>query len=144
MTSREIDSLAQLADFAAELARRHSAEPASRRAILLSGPMGAGKTTFVREFTRALGSEDEASSPTYALHHRYVTAQGPVDHFDLFRLEDAEALESAGFWDLLADSSLALIEWPERLGGAEVRANSVWRIRFALDADRRTAALNLS
>ena len=83
--------------------------------ILLSGPMGAGKTQLVRWILQELGSR-EGASPTFNIHHRYQTPQMWVDHFDLYRLQSDQELESTGFWDILSESdNLAIIEWADRL-----------------------------
>jgi tRNA threonylcarbamoyladenosine biosynthesis protein TsaE len=83
--------------------------------VLLSGVMGAGKTQLVRWMLEAAGVEQTAS-PTFAIHHQYRSATGPIDHFDLYRLQSMEDLESTGFWDLLRDpQSLAFVEWSDRL-----------------------------
>lgn len=88
-----------------------------RTILLLEGPVGAGKTEFVKALARKLGTDD-AASPSYAIHHRYEnpsTAKG-FDHVDLYRLEDEDDLESTGFWDLFQqERGLVVIEWPERL-----------------------------
>jgi tRNA threonylcarbamoyladenosine biosynthesis protein TsaE len=83
--------------------------------ILLSGPMGAGKTQVTRWILEALGSS-EASSPTYSIHQRYNVAAKIIDHFDLYRLESDLDLESSGFWDTLADrDNIVIVEWADRL-----------------------------
>ena len=83
--------------------------------VLLVGAMGAGKTQFVKFFIEALKGEVPAS-PTFAIHHRYQTDLGDVDHVDLYRLEDEADLESVGFWDLFAQQQgLLLVEWAELL-----------------------------
>ncbi len=99
--------------------------------VLLSGPLGAGKTQFVRWFLEELGVNDTAS-PTFAIHHRYAGAKGGVDHVDLYRVKDDADLEGSGFWDLFAqEDGLVFVEWADRL------PESVWpakwrRIRIAL------------
>ena len=60
--------------------------------LLLQGPMGAGKTTFVRHLARALGFAGRVTSPTYTLMHTYPTPSGPLLHVDVYRLPEAEAL----------------------------------------------------
>lgn len=86
-----------------------------RHVLLLSGPLGAGKTQLVRFFVQACGAED-VSSPSFALHNEYVVPGGIIDHVDLYRLEDEQDLESMGFWDLFAkESGYILIEWADRL-----------------------------
>lgn len=88
----------------------------ANKVIRLHGDMGAGKTTLVRLYLSLVATQNEvASSPTFALHHQYKTLTGVLDHMDLYRLESAEALEEAGFWDILNKAETMFIEWPERV-----------------------------
>lgn len=85
--------------------------------ITLHGPLGAGKTTLTQHLAVALGvdADQYVSSPSFALLHEY---QGllPIFHMDLYRLDDAIAVEEAGLLEYLDRDGLAIIEWPERLG----------------------------
>ena len=83
--------------------------------LLLSGTLGAGKTTFVRGLAEGLGvNPDEVSSPTFTLIHEYRGGRLTLYHADLYRLERAAA-EELGLEELgVADGVLA-IEWPDRL-----------------------------
>lgn len=91
--------------------------------ILLQGPLGAGKTALVRQFAKQLGCE-EAASPSFAIHHQYLSPKGTIQHFDLYRLENEDELESSGFWDVITDSkSWIVIEWPERLSLEQLPLN---------------------
>jgi tRNA threonylcarbamoyladenosine biosynthesis protein TsaE len=87
-----------------------------RSILLLSGDVGAGKTTSVQIIASILGMKD-VQSPSFAIHLRYENAQGlSMDHLDLYRLEDDDDLESSGFWDLFAEKKgLVVIEWAQRL-----------------------------
>lgn len=87
----------------------------------LYGPLGAGKTTFVRHLLHALGVPGRIKSPTYALVEPYELArpQGALHiwHFDFYRLEDPQEWEDAGFRELYASAGLKLAEWPEQAEG---------------------------
>ena len=105
-------SLAATEALAARLAAR--ARPGD--AILLEGPLGAGKTALARAFLRAAAGDPELDvpSPSFTLMQSYATKLGPVHHFDLWRLDGPAALPELGFEDALAD--IVLVEWPDRLG----------------------------
>ena len=98
------------------LAARVAALAQPGDAILLGGPLGAGKTTFARAFLRAATGDDrlEVPSPTFTLVQSYDTGIGAVHHYDLWRLDGPAALAELG-WDE-ARGDIVLVEWPERLG----------------------------
>ncbi|MCD8302157.1 MAG: tRNA (adenosine(37)-N6)-threonylcarbamoyltransferase complex ATPase subunit type 1 TsaE [Prevotellaceae bacterium] len=97
-----------------EAAREFAAAMGESTVFALHGPMGAGKTTFVKALCAQLGVRDVACSPTFALLNEYETAQGtPVYHFDFYRIKTlAEAIDM-GCLDYFSSGSLCLIEWPE-------------------------------
>lgn len=85
--------------------------------IALSGPLGAGKTSIARGLLAALGLEEEAPSPSFAIVQPYAPPEVrfPVLHVDLYRIEQAEEAEELGL-DEAREDSLLIVEWPERLG----------------------------
>lgn len=92
--------------------------------ILLAGDLSAGKTTFVSYFCKTFGLEF-VQSPTYSIHQRYQNNLVTIDHFDLYRLNTTDEIESSGFYDLLAEKSdYQIIEWPERLNLADLPIGS--------------------
>ena len=106
---------AACATWAATLAAR----PGIHRAfITLHGPLGAGKTTFVRHLLRALGVAGRIKSPTYTVMERHALADGSeVAHFDFYRFADPREWLDAGFRDVFAQPGLKIAEWPEQAAG---------------------------
>jgi len=81
--------------------------------ILLYAPMGAGKTTLIKEFCRQLGSTDNFSSPTYSIVNEYQYPNGKIFHFDLYRLKNIEELMDLGIEEYLNSGHYCIFEWPE-------------------------------
>jgi tRNA threonylcarbamoyladenosine biosynthesis protein TsaE len=85
--------------------------------VLLYGPLGAGKTAFVRGMARGLGARsDEVSSPTFTLIQEYASDRLTLYHVDLYRLEPVEA-DDLGLDELVAAGGIVAIEWAERWSG---------------------------
>ncbi len=84
------------------------------RIILFDGEMGSGKTTLIKEMTRYLGAEDDASSPTFSIVNEYQTPHEKIYHFDLYRLEEeSEALDFGIEEYLESENAWIFIEWPQ-------------------------------
>ena len=108
--------------------------------LLLSGPLGAGKTIFVKGLASALGiDEEDVTSPSFTLVNPY-TGRLRLYHLDLYRLDEgASAAHAVDLEDLLADEeSVIVIEWAERMGGYPL-PDSVWHIEIAGDGDQPRA-----
>lgn len=120
------------------MARALAAAPALRDAFLtLDGPLGAGKTTFVRHLLRALGVAGRIKSPTYAVVEPHEGADGlAIHHFDFYRFEDPREWEDAGFRDIFAAPGLKLAEWPEKAAGHTPPADLAIKIEAMPDQTR--------
>jgi len=105
---------AACAAFAASLARRPALADAY---IELHGPLGAGKTTFVRHLLRALGVAGRIKSPTYAVLEPHALPGLAISHFDFYRFDDPREWADAGFREHFAAPGLKLAEWPEKAAG---------------------------
>lgn len=112
MYSRKINSLDELEIAAKELITVFSND----RVFAFYGKMGAGKTTFIQSICQALGSDDNVTSPTFALINEYNTANlDSIFHFDFYRIKDIEEAYDLGYEDYIYSGSYCLIEWPEMI-----------------------------
>ena len=86
-------------------------------ALLLTGPVGAGKTRFVRALAAAMGCADTVASPTYTLMHIYETQRGRLLHLDAWRLSGIDEYRDLGIEEL-AGEAVTVVEWGERVAAA--------------------------
>ena len=113
-------------------------ELAAPAVIGLSGDLGTGKTTLVQAICRGLGARDAATSPTYALVHRYHTPDGrAVYHVDCYRLRTPAEAHDLGFDDMMRDAGIVLIEWPERAGAWLPPLHRHFRLSYGEEPDVR-------
>ncbi len=133
--------LLENAEVAADWARSIAVHLLAGDCLLLSGPVGAGKTHFARAAIQSLLLEPEdVPSPTFTLVQTYESRVGEIWHTDLYRLSHIEELEELGLEDAL-EQALTFVEWPERLG--ELRPNRYLTIDFSFvdDSDLRAATI---
>ncbi|HDH08718.1 MAG TPA: tRNA (adenosine(37)-N6)-threonylcarbamoyltransferase complex ATPase subunit type 1 TsaE [Gammaproteobacteria bacterium] len=106
--------------------------------VSLLGPLGAGKTTFVRGLLRAFGYLGRVRSPTFTLINQYPTVP-PIYHADLYRLFDSDEILALGLDDIRDNGGVLLVEWANHI--PEVDAQATWRIVIEPhpdDLERRT------
>jgi tRNA threonylcarbamoyladenosine biosynthesis protein TsaE len=100
----------------ATAARQLIDEFPGRRVFAFYGKMGAGKTTFIQAICHVLGTNDNVTSPTFALINEYKTEPGDsIYHFDFYRIKDMEEAFDLGYEDYFYSGSWCLIEWPEKI-----------------------------
>lgn len=93
--------------------------------LAIEGPLGAGKTTFIRALAAARGVDPAlVSSPTFVIVNEYPAPDAPIIHIDAYRLHDASDLHSAG-WDRLTGREIVLVEWPARIRDA-IPPHAAW------------------
>lgn len=83
--------------------------------IAYKGGLGAGKTTFTRGLAIGLGLGDNVTSPTFALVNEYRGERLTLYHFDMYRIESEDDLESTGFYDYPFEENVAAVEWSENI-----------------------------
>lgn len=98
------------------IAKAFIEENTSSKIYAFYGKMGAGKTTFIKELCKFLGSEDNITSPSFAIVNEYKTKKnGAIYHFDFYRIESETEAYDIGFEDYLYKDNYCFIEWPERI-----------------------------
>jgi tRNA threonylcarbamoyladenosine biosynthesis protein TsaE len=105
--------------------------------LTFEGDLGSGKTTFIKAITRGLGVRGEASSPTYALVHRYQGERGPVFHLDCFRLRSPDEAADLDWEGLVTQGDAILVEWPERASGWIPEPSRRFRLYHVSDPELR-------
>ncbi len=133
MESLESRSAAETEAFGARVAERLRAGDV----VVVSGEVGAGKTTLIRGACRALGIEGPVTSPTFTIGQRYAGGRLPVSHLDLYRLESLEGEDPALLDDYLGPDGVAFVEWPAAGAGRLGRPALEVRIAHAGGERRR-------
>jgi tRNA threonylcarbamoyladenosine biosynthesis protein TsaE len=105
--------------------------------VLLSGDLGAGKTTLIRGACRALGVTGPVTSPTFTIGQRYEGDRFPVSHLDLYRLASLEDEDPALLDDYLQPDGVAFVEWPGAGEGRLGRPAVEVRLAHAGEESRR-------
>jgi tRNA threonylcarbamoyladenosine biosynthesis protein TsaE len=108
-----------------------------RAVLAFEGELGAGKTTFIQAIARGLGVTAPATSPTYALVHRYQGRRGPVFHLDCYRLRSPEEAADLDWEGLAAEGDAILVEWPGQAGEWLPRPDRWFRLHHLPDPARR-------
>lgn len=94
-----------------ELAENIESEKFPGMVICLDGELGSGKTVFVKGFAKSLGINENITSPTFNIVKEYENGEMPLNHMDVYRLEDSDA--TIGFNDYFQSESVTIIEWSE-------------------------------
>jgi len=99
--------------------------------VLLKGPIGAGKTSFVQGIAKGLSITEDITSPTFALSHHYNSGKIPLIHLDLYRLENISSAKEVFFSEeeeALQRQAILVIEWPELI---EPLVENFWKIEIS-------------
>lgn len=109
--------------------------------LLFYGKMGVGKTTLIKEICNQLDVEDVASSPSFGIVNEYLSPQGPIYHFDFYRIEDSQEAIDLGIDEYMYSGQKVLVEWPEKVSELlpddalkifiEIKKNGMRKLHFS-------------
>jgi tRNA threonylcarbamoyladenosine biosynthesis protein TsaE len=132
MFSIECKSIDELDAVATKLIKEFK----SHKIIAFYGEMGVGKTTLIKSICKALGTNDNVSSPTYSLVNEYAIAESAsLYHFDFYRINSIEEAIDLGLDDYFYSGSINFIEWPEKIN--ELLPPQYVKVSIDLNADIR-------
>lgn len=104
------------------------------RVFAFFGPMGVGKTTFIKALCNELGVVEIVTSPTFALINEYQTGNGKIIyHFDFYRIEKIEEVFDFGYEDYFYSGNYCFIEWPDKV--AEILPENVVFVQMVENND---------
>jgi len=99
--------------------------------VLLQGPIGAGKTSFVQGIAKGLSISEDITSPTFALSHHYNSGKIPLIHLDLYRLDNVSSAREVFYSEeeeAIQRQAILVIEWPELI---ESVIDNFWKIEIS-------------
>ena len=114
----------------------------NRDVILITGEVGMGKTTLIKEYCKLIGVEEIVNSPTYTLINEYQNKSGKIVHMDLYRVEDVKEINELGLFEYL-DKNIVIIEWPEIILKMIDVKYSLINITFINEKERKLSIKNL-
>lgn len=123
--------LTEIDTIALEILNQHP-----EKVILFNGQMGAGKTTFIKALSKALGVQNSTSSPTFSLVNEYQIPNGMVYHFDVYRLKNETEALDFGIDDYLYSGHWCFIEWAEKIPNLIPEKHSVITIEILENGNR--------
>ena len=114
----------------------------NRDVILITGQVGTGKTTLIKEYCKLIGVEEIVNSPTYTLINEYQNKSSKIVHMDLYRVEDVKEINELGLFEYL-DKYIVIIEWPEIILKMIDVKYSLINITFINEKERKLSIKNL-
>lgn len=105
--------------------------------VAFNGDLGMGKTCFVKGLAQGLGYHGTVTSPTFALMNEYIGGRLPLYHFDMYRINTWDDLDSSGYFDYVEAGGVVAVEWSEQITGALTDDTVMVSIRRKNDTTRQ-------
>ena len=113
---RELKIISRSIHDLTEAARKMFQFAGDRRIFAFFGPMGSGKTTFIKAICRELGVTENVTSPTFAIVNEYIAADGnPLYHFDFYRIKNENEARDIGCEEYFSSGHYCFVEWSEKI-----------------------------
>ena len=130
----KINGLEEIAAAARQFVEYVSSSPLQSNIFAFFGPMGAGKTTFIKALCNALEVTDDVNSPTFTIVNEYKAGKGfPVYHFDFYRINKISEAYDIGIDEYFGAEGLCLIEWPEKI--EKILPEECFRVTVSVNED---------
>lgn len=110
--------------------------------ILITGEVGTGKTTLIKEYCKLIGVEETVNSPTYTLINEYQNKRGKIVHMDLYRVKDINEINELGLFEYL-ENNIVIIEWPNIILKMIDIKYSMINITFINEKERKLSINNI-
>lgn len=114
----------------------------NRDIILITGEVGTGKTTLIKEYCKLIGVEEIVNSPTYTLINEYQNKRGKIVHMDLYRVKDINEINELGLFEYL-ENNIVIIEWPEIILKMIDIKYSIINMTFINEKERKLSINNI-
>lgn len=114
----------------------------NRDIILITGEVGTGKTTLIKEYCKLIGVEEIVNSPTYTLINEYQNKRGKIVHMDLYRVKDINEINELGLFEYF-ENNIVIIEWPEIILNMIDIKYSIINIAFINEKERKLSINNI-
>jgi len=124
------NSLADLPQLAGQLIKLAG----KKKIFLFEAPMGAGKTTIIKAVCKELGATEHVTSPTFSIVNEYLGKDGPLYHFDFYRLKNEQEAYDLGYEEYFYSGNYCFVEWPQKI--TSLLPGDAFTIHIEIDKDQ--------